>query len=141
MTQRHMTKAEADPLEALLSERVVGSSRELALCMYEALVLSDPRAGDAEPQGEWAAQLAAWARQVRDQLRHVSDRLGGFNFYLAKNQLAELDERDRAMWHEFRGDYRAAAQKYGITEMRARQIIDAIRREEIAKRQGTLDLG
>ena len=51
-----------------------------------------------------------------------------------------MDARDRAMWDEFRGDYRAMAQKYGITEMRARQIIDAARREELARRQGRLDL-
>ena len=104
------------------------------------VVLADERAGCAAPAGDWAAQLQAWARQVQVQLRHVSDRLGGFNFYLAKNPGFDMDARDRAMWDEFRGDYRAMAQKYGITEMRARQIIDAARREELARRQGRLDL-
>ena len=129
---RHMSPAEVAVMDALLPERLAGSSRELAQCLFEALVLADERAGCAAPAGDWAAQLQAWAQQVQDQLRHVSDRLGGFNFYLAKNPGFDMDARDRAMWDEFRGDYRAMAQKYGITEMRARQIIDAARREELA---------
>ena len=138
---RHMSPAEVAVMDALLPERLAGSSRELAQCLFEALVLADERAGCAAPAGDWAAQLQAWARQVQGQLRHVSDRLGGFNFYLAKNPGFDMDARDRAMWDEFRGDYRAMAQKYGITEMRARQLIDAARREELARRQGRLDLG
>ena len=83
---------------------------------------------------------AALLYKAVDQLRHVSDKMGGFNLYLAKNQAFALTERDRAMWDEFRGDYKAMAHKHGITEVRARQIIDAIRREELARRQGRLDL-
>lgn len=140
MPQRHMSAAEAAVLESLLPARVAGSSRELALYLYEALVLSDARAGERAPSGEWLAQLQAWADLVLVQLRHISDRMGGFSFYLAKNLGLGLSARDQAMWDEFRGDYRAMAQKYGITEMRARQIIDAARREELARRQGRLDL-
>lgn len=137
---RFMSPAEAAVLEAVLPERVAGTSRELALCLYEALVLADARAGCAAPAGDWLGQLQAWAQQVQTQLRHVSDRLGGFNIYLAKNMAFELDERDRSMWDEFRGDYRAMARKHGISEMRARQIIDAARRDELARRQGRLPL-
>ncbi len=137
---RHMSAAEAAVLEAMLPTRVADSSRELALCMFEALVLTDARAGSAEPAGDWLDQLGRWAQQAVDQLRHVSDKMGGFNLYLAKNQAFALTERDRAMWDEFRGDYKAMAHKHGITEVRARQIIDAIRREELARRQGRLDL-
>lgn len=135
-----MSAAEAAVLEALLPERLATSSRELALCLYEALVLDDARAGSAQPAGDWAAQLQAWAHLVVRQLRHVSANLGGFPLYLAKNMAFELDARDRRMWQEFRGDYRAMAVKYGISEMRARQIIDAARRDEQARRQGRLDL-
>ena len=95
---RFMSPAEAAVLEDLLPERLAGSSRELAQCLFEALVLADERAGCAAPAGDWAAQLQAWAQQVQGQLRHVSDRLGGFNFYLAKNPGFDMDARDRAMW-------------------------------------------
>ena len=140
MTLHHLSAAEAAVLEALLPERLGGSSRSLALCLYEALVLADDRAGTPAPAGDWLRQLEAWAQQVLSQLRHVSDQMGGFNFYLAKNAGFGLDERDRRMWEEFRGDYRAMAKKYGITEMRARQVIETARREEMASRQGRLDL-
>ena len=140
MASRPMSPAEAAVLDALLPERIAQTSRELAQCLFEALVAGDARCGTREPAGAWAAQLQAWAQQVVGQLRLVSERMGGFGIYLAKNPGFDLGARDRAMWDEFRGDYRAMAQKYGITEMRARQIIDAARREELARRQGRLDL-
>lgn len=59
---RHMSPAEAAVMDALLPERLAGSSRELAQCLFEALVLADERAGCAAPAGDWAAQLQAWAR-------------------------------------------------------------------------------
>lgn len=135
-----MSAPEAAVLEEMLPERLASSSRELALCLYEALVLSDARCGSTAPAGAWAEQLDAWAQLVMRQMRHISAHLGGFPLYLAKNIAFELDERDRQMWQEFRGDYRAMAVKHGISEMRARQIIDAARRDELARRQGRLAL-
>ena len=46
---RHMSPAEVAVMDALLPERLAGSSRELAQCLFEALVLADERAGWHRP--------------------------------------------------------------------------------------------
>lgn len=140
MNPRAMSPAEAAVMEGLMPGRVAESTAVLALCLYEALVLGDARAGTKKPAGEWQQQLEAWAHQVIDQIRHVSAELGGFSKYLAKNQGIWLSERDQAIWNEFAGDYQALAQKYDLTEMRVRQIIATARQAEVARRQGKLAL-
>ena len=135
---RHMSPAEAAVMEGLMPGRVAESTAVLALCLYEALVLGDARAGTKKPAGDWQQQLEAWAHQVIDQIRHVSAELGGFSKYLAKNQGIWLSERDQAIWNEFAGDYQALAQKYDLTEMRVRQIVSAWQMERFRSLQGTL---
>lgn len=77
MNTRSMSPAEAAVMEGLMPGRVAESTAVLALCLYEALVLGDARAGTKKPAGEWQQQLEAWAHQVIDQIRHVSAELGG----------------------------------------------------------------
>ena len=103
MNPRAMSPAEAAVMEGLMPGRVAESTAVLALCLYEALVLGDARAGAKKPAGDWQRQLEAWAHQVIDQIRHVSAELGGFSKYLAKNQGIWLSERDQAIWQEFAG--------------------------------------
>jgi Mor family transcriptional regulator len=45
----------------------------------------------------------------------------------------------RRMWEDYKGhNFAELAVAYGVTEMRARQIIDDMRREEVARRQAPL---
>lgn len=140
MSERYLSPAEADILEQSVPGGVADSSHELVYALYEALVLSDARCGDRDPQGQWRAQLQDWAAQAVMQLRHVSNELGGVHYYLPKNLGIDLSERDWQIWSEFRGDYRVIAKKYKLTEVWVRKIIERIRRAEINRRQSQLDL-
>ena len=66
MNPRAMSPAEAAVMEGLMPGRVAESTAVLALCLYEALVLGDARAGAKKPAGDWQRQLEAWAHQVID---------------------------------------------------------------------------
>lgn len=135
----HMTAGEAAVLEGVLPRGLTEDMRDVALCMYEALVLNDGRAGQAAPVGAWAEQLLAWARQVLMQLQHLVEQKGGRSVYLAKSVAVHLSARDREICARFRGDnYYELARKYDLTEMRVRQIVDAWQRARFAGRQSRL---
>ena len=72
-----------------------------------------------------------------DEARRHAREAGssGAPLYLAKGVAVHLSARDRRMCVEFRGDYRVLAKKYGLTEMRVRQIVDAWQREKYLARQ------
>lgn len=136
-----MTAAEAAVLEAQLPEALTPDMQDVALCLFEALVLADRRAGSDAPAGAWAAQLGLWAGQVRAQLQHLMQERGGQSLYLAKGVAIHFSERDRELCAAFRGNnYRELARRYDLTEMRVRQIVDAWQRERFARRQGSLGL-
>ena len=135
----HMSPAEVAVLEGALPPGLTPTMREMALCLFEALVINDERAGSRQPEGVWLAQLHAWAQQCCMQLQHVAQQMGGQPAYLAKGVAMYLSARDRQMCAEFRGNnYRQLAAKYGLTEMRVRQIVDAWQREQFERRQGRL---
>lgn len=138
--RRFVSAAELAVLEVQLPPGMAEGMRDLALCLYEALVLQDERAGTPAPGGEWAEQLALWARQVLAQLQHLAQEMGGRNgIYIAKGLIAQLSARDHEMCRKFRGNnYRELAHEYGLTEMRVRQIVDTWQREQFAKRQASL---
>lgn len=137
---RFVSAPELAVLEASLPEGLTESMRELAVCLFEAIVIMDERAGCRTPAGPWLDQLQAWVAQVLAQLSHLSQELGGRGgLYIAKGLVAKLSVRDREMCTRFRGDnYRQLATEYGLTEMRVRQIVDADQRERFAARQGLL---
>ncbi|MFT7722239.1 MAG: Mor transcription activator family protein [Roseateles sp.] len=138
--RRFATAAELAVLEHALPVGLAEGMRELALCMYEALVLTDVRAGTAAPAGQWAEQLATWARLVLAQLQHLAQEMGGRGgLYIAKGLVAQISARDHEMCAKFKGNnYRELAHEYGLTEMRVRQIVDAWQRQRFAARQGVL---
>ncbi|PAX17089.1 hypothetical protein CLI92_05960 [Vandammella animalimorsus] len=140
MTERKQpSAAEAGVLDAALPAGLTEEMRDVAYCLFEALVLDDARCGTAAPAGPWLAQLHSMARQALMQLQHLAREKGGRAIYLAKGMAVHLSARDRAMCAEFRGNnYRALADRYGLTEMRVRQIVDAWQREQFARRQGKL---
>ncbi len=138
MTNRHVSAAELAVLEALLPAGLTPVMRDVAQCLFEPLVMSDERCGQSAPNAEWLAQLQAWAQQALMQLQHLADQIGGAPIYMAKGIAVHLSKRDRKMCAEFRGEYKALGRKYGITEMRCRQIVDAWQRAEFLNRQGGL---
>lgn len=138
---RYMSAPEAEVLDAMLPPGLTADMRDMALCLFEAMVLADARAGSQQLAAEWAAQLTAWARTACMQLQHLAEQKGGRAIYLAKGVAVHLSARDEEMCEQFRGNnYRELATQYGLTEMRVRQIIDAWQRARFAQRQGTLDI-
>lgn len=133
-----MSAPEAAVLEAELPDGLTPDMRDVALCLFEALVLMDARAGQACPVGEWLTQLRTWSVQVCAQLQHLANEKGGRALYLAKGVAVRLSVRDRQMCERFRGNnYRELAAEFGLTEMRVRQIVDAWQRSRyLARQQG-----
>jgi Mor transcription activator family len=138
MTNRHVSAAELAVLEALLPAGLTPVMQEVAQYLYEPLVLADDRCGQSAPAPDWLAQLQALSRQVLMQLQHLADQLGGAPIYLAKGIAMHLSRRNLKMCAEFRGEYKALGRKYGMTEMRCRQIVDAWQRTEYLSRQSGL---
>ena len=139
MTERNMTVAEAAILDGLLPAGMTPDMRDVAMCLYEALVLHDQRAGQTAPAADWQQQLVTWANQVLMQLQRLADQNGGHPLYIAKGIAVHLTARDRTICNGFKGNnYRELARAYGLTEMRVRQIVDAYQREQFLRRQGNL---
>lgn len=132
-----MTAAEVAVLECQLPPGLTPDMRDVALCLFEALLLEDERCGN-RPDGGWGQQLETWARQVLMQLQHLAAEKGGAAIYLAKGVAVHLSARDREMCAKFRGDYKVLAREYDLTEMRVRQIVDAWQREQFLRRQAML---
>ena len=137
--KRYMTAAELAVLEAMLPEKMTADMRDVAVCMFEALVLLDVRAGQAAPAGDWLAQLQTWSTQVMAQMQHIANEVGGTAIYFAKGLAMHVSTRDRELYAKFNGhNHRELAKLYDITETRVRQIIAAIERERFLQRQGNL---
>lgn len=80
------------------------------------------------------------AREVGRKLaEHIRQEWGGQMQYIPKGMLFELSQRDMEIFEKFRGDnYSQLAREYDLTEVRVRQIVNAVRAEEMRKRQGGL---
>lgn len=134
MSERHVSAAELAVLEALLPPGLTPDMADVARHLFAAPVLLDARCGRL-PDGDWGRQLQAWANLAMAQLQHLCNGMGGTALYLAKGVAVQLSARDREMCAEFRGDYKVLARKYGLTEMRVRQIVDTWQRERFLTRQ------
>lgn len=81
------------------------------------------------------------AEIVVGQVDRVACRVGGSGFYLPKGIGAKLSARDRQIGEAYNGrNKHLLAREHGITEMRVDQIFKKWRQEEIARKQGRLDL-
>lgn len=137
--KRYMTAAELAVLESMLPEKMTADMRDVAVCMFEALVLLDVRCGQAAPGGDWLAQLQTWTTQVMAQMQHIANEVGGTAIYFAKGLAMHISTRDRELYAKFNGhNHRELARAYNITETRVRQIIAAIERERFLARQNKL---
>ena len=137
--KRYMTAAELAVLESMLPEKMTADMRDVAVCMFEALVLLDVRCGQAAPGGDWLAQLQTWTTQVMAQMQHIANEVGGTAIYFAKGLAMHISTRDRELYAKFNGhNHRELSKAYNITETRVRQIIAAIERERFLARQNKL---
>jgi Mor transcription activator family len=138
MSERHVSAAELSVLEALLPPGLTPAMRDVAQCLFAPLVMTDARCGTPAPGPDWLGQLHAYAQTALMQLQYLAAQMGGEAIYLAKGIAVHLSVRDRKMCAEFRGEYKLLGRKYGITEMRCRQIVDAWQRAEYLSRQSGL---
>lgn len=136
--RRRLTAAEAAILDAMLTPGLTDEMRDVAFCLFEAMVLTDSRAGSAAPGPDWLFVLQSMARTAVIQLQHLAREKGGKAIYLAKGVVAMLTARDREMCAKFRGNYDVLAREYNLTPMRVRQIVDTWRYEQFLERQGRL---
>lgn len=109
-----LTASDVAPLEAAFDPRYPARLREMATVLHMVLV-DEGAAPDRAPQ---------LAIALTDAL---SIELGGGGFYMHKGhvfrQRKELDNRDAQIRAEYRGWNTAVlARKFGLTEMRIRQI-------------------
>lgn len=139
MPARRLTEAEAAVLTQHLPAGLTDEVRDVAWCLFESIALMDSRAGTAHPDPAWLRVLHAMARIATVQVLHLCAEKGGKTIYLAKGVAAYLSARDLQMCSEFRGDnYHVLACRYGLTEMRVRQIVNDWHEEQIRMRQGRL---
>lgn len=142
MPRRFVSTAELALLEQRLPRGLAEGMREMALCLFEALVLTDERAGTAAPADAWAAQLHTWVLLVLAQLQHLSREMGGRGgIYIARGLAVHLSERNRQMCDRFTGNnYRQLAREFDLTEVQVRSIVDTWQREQFERRQSPLPL-
>ena len=124
---------EYKPLHAILPPKLKPILLELAEVFYETLADS-PLVVEAGGRELAAANLA------REIMAAVAQRMGGSAIYLTKDIAAlVVAPRDHAMWQRFTGhNLRQLAREYGISDVRAWQIINEQRRLERERRQMSL---
>lgn len=138
MMRRYMSTVESDVLESILPQGLTVEMRDVAFCLYEALVINEDRCG-SDSDTKWREQLKGWGAQVLMQLQHLTNEKGGQAIYLAKGVAVHLSARDREMCMKFKGNnYRELSKEYDLTEMRVRQIVNIFQRNQFLSRQGQL---
>lgn len=129
----HVPATTLAPLEGLFDEAYPERLREIATCLFLELL-------DAEGLVQLLG-VPRLAQLALDQTERLSFDLGGESFYMHRGTRYRLSLRDREIVAEFNGrNQHQLARKHGLSVMRIYQIIAAWREEEIARRQGRLDL-
>lgn len=135
MTDRAKPSLAGTPAETLaLLDTALGPDypeiyRTMAECVFAGLL--------AELQGTPVETLIAATRTGLDVVRA---ELGGTQPYLPKSHY-ELSGRDRSLYERFNGrNLNELAALAGVTTRRMRDIISAGRAEDLARRQGRLDI-
>jgi len=116
------------PLHAIFPLGFPAALCEIAEQLY--LQLMDEHLGaDSADRAHVLASIAM--RQVE----RLSSALGGGNLYVHKGISYRLTPRNRQMCAEFRGDYKALARKYKLSEQQVRNIVDVWQHGEFKKKQ------
>ncbi|CAM3350453.1 Mor transcription activator family protein [Paracidovorax anthurii] len=120
--------ADLAALHAILPLGFPAAMAEIAEQLYLQL-LEEPIARD---RADREHAMAATAFRLVERL---SAELGGVNLYLHKGVGYRLTPRNRQMCDEFRGDYKALARKYKLSEQQVRNIVDTWQREAFLQKQ------
>ena len=141
--RKHLTPAEAAVLEAWLPDGLTEDTRDIALCLFQTMVLEE--AAHGEPDADPAlrqARLQAMAYLAVQQLSDLSREKGGRPVYISKRVRQALFQgtRDREIFERWQhGEtFAQLSTAYDLSDMRVRQIIDTLRREWFAQRQDRL---
>jgi Mor family transcriptional regulator len=128
-----LTQEQLAPLEALMKPEWPDTWRDLATSHYITLV-SAPGAG--------AVELAALARLALALTLGIAQDLGGTQPYIPVGAEVMSSARARRVIDLLRQGlgYRQAADATGLTESRVRQIESEWRKQQMALRQGQLQL-
>ena len=122
------------PLHALLDSAYPEALRTIAEWLFVQLVEDE----EAEPAPERLGRLAITALR---QTERLSREEGGRNFYLGRGMRYREIVRDRKMYEQFNGrNYDELARSYYLTPTRVRQIVDLMHADDLARRQGQLDI-
>jgi Mor family transcriptional regulator len=122
------------PLHALLDSAYPEALRTIAEWLFIQLVEDE----EAESAPERLGQLAVTALR---QTERLSREEGGRNFYLGRGMRYRETVRDRKMYEQFNGrNYDELARSYYLTPTRVRQIVDLMHADDLARRQGRLDI-
>lgn len=122
------------PIHALLDSAYPETLRTIAEWLFVQLVEDE----ETEPTPERLARLAFLALR---QTERLSREEGGRNFYLGRGMRYRESVRDRKMYEQFNGrNYDQLARIYYLTPARVRQIVDAMHADDLARRQGRLDM-
>lgn len=122
------------PVLALLDPAYPDNLRTVA----EWLFVQAAEDEEPAPSAQRLGQLALLALR---QTERLSTEIGGAALYLNKGIRYRATLRDRDMYERFNGrNYDELARAYGLTSMRVRQIISAMLADDLARRQGKLDL-
>ena len=122
------------PLHALLDSAYPEALRTIVEWLFIQLVEDEETAPTIERQG----QLALTALR---QTERLSREEGGRNFYLGRGIRYRETVRDRKMYKQFNGrNYDELARAYYLTPTRVRQIVDLMHADDLARRQGQLDI-
>ncbi len=129
--------AQLAPLHALLDPAYPENLRMVAEWLFIQLV-EDEEIVEIPMSAE---RLTALALLALRQTERLSAEIGGMNFYLNKGVRYRASLRDREMFERFNGqNYDELARTHSLTPMRVRQIIGSMMADEVARRQGRLDL-
>lgn len=128
-----LSSAQIAPLDALMGADWPGTWRDLATSHFVTLV-SAPGAGAVEP--------VALARLAVALTLGIAQDLGGSQPYIPVGAMLAASAKARRAMEllDQRASYRQVADATGLTESRVRQIEAEWRRQQIAARQGSLQL-
>ena len=104
-------------------------------------IIAESQLGVLEEEPGLAGQgVERLAELVMLMMDRAGSRVGGVNFYWPKGVFIAMDERNMQIVREFNGkNIMELALKYGVTDVRIKQIIAAYREAQFNERQGRIE--
>lgn len=122
-------RSDLAPLAAALPEDFPEGLKEFAELLYMALC-------DDEDLADQAPELLVGV--ALRQVERLSEVMGGSSPYIQKGVTFRLSPRNREMCEAFRGDYKALARRYKLSEQQVRNIVGRWQRQQFLRRQNAL---